>query len=807
MSKSLIIVESPAKAKTINRYLGKEYQVLASVGHIKDLPKKELGVNIDRSFEPQYQVMKSKSEIIRKIRHAAKSANKVYLASDPDREGEAIAAHLSEIIQDVYSGKIYRLLLYEITKHTILDSLKHPQELDFSKYNAQKARRVLDRLVGYQISPLLWERVRYRLSAGRVQSVALRLICEREEQIRKFQSEEYWKIQAQTLTSNDALLEIRLVKYLDKTIDIHSKDQDKVIIRSEEDVQFILDQVSQEQFAVSKVTPKQRFRKSSPPFITSTLQQDAINKLGFSSSRCMRIAQQLYEGVNENMGGLITYMRTDSVRVSDVAIKEVRALICQQFGDPFCSVIPNQYPQRGNQKIQNAHEAIRPTNVHQTPEQTKDVLNQEQQKLYELIWKRFVASQMAAAVFDLIQIDIQTGDYLWRANGSILTFAGFLKLYTSENREDENDKLLPPVKEGEILTVQKFEPSQHFTEPPPRYGSASLIKALEYLEIGRPSTFTAIMEVITKRDYVEMNHKRFQPTQTGMRVNDLLIENFSEFINVDFTADMERELDLIEASEASWVDVISQFYEKFSKNLTLAKSQMRNLKQESQPTDIPCKKCGQTMLLRWGKNGDFLSCSAYPECSFTAEVEFDEEGKPQLQEVQVSDEPCEKCGGDMVIKTGRFGKFAACNNYPKCKNTKPLNAQAPESVEGTCENCGAGLVKRQGSYGAFVACETYPACKYIKKEKAETGCTCPECSQERILQRRSRRGKIFYSCAGYPKCQFSIWNRPFKQQCPQCQFPILSIKETKTKQTVLCPNPDCQYEANPEEYENEISES
>ena len=805
MAKSLIIVESPAKAKTISRYLGKDYQVLASVGHIKDLPKKELGVNIDGNFEPQYQVMQSKNDVIRNIRKAAKSAKHIYLASDPDREGEAIAAHLSEIIQDVYSGKIYRLLLHEITKHTILDSLKNPQELDFSKYDAQKARRVLDRLVGYQISPLLWERVRYRLSAGRVQSVALRLICEREEQIRKFQSEEYWKIHAQTKTDNDASLEIRLAKYQGKTIDIHSKDKDKAVIRSEEEVKAILDKVSQEQFAISSVTKKQRSRKPAPPFITSTLQQDAINKLGFSSSRCMRIAQQLYEGIDEKMGGLITYMRTDSVRVSDVAIQEVRALINQKFGDSFCPKKANQYSKKSKQKAQDAHEAIRPTNVNQTPDQTKNFLNNEQQKLYELIWKRFVASQMASALFDQTQIEIQTGDYLWRANGSILAFSGFLTLYNVESSQDENDKLLPPVKEGEILKVQKFDPSQHFTEPPPRYGSASLIKTLEELEIGRPSTFTAIMEVITKREYVEMNEKkRFEPTQIGIRVNDLIIENFSEFINVGFTASMEKELDDIEASEENWVDVISRFYEKFSKSLTLAKSQMRNLKQEAKPTDIPCKKCDQTMSLRWGKNGDFLSCSAYPECPFTAEVEFDEKGNPQLQEVQVTDEPCEKCGGEMVIKTGRFGKFAACGNYPKCKNTKPLNAQAPEPVEGTCENCGAGLVKRKGRYGDFVACETYPACKYIKKEKAETGCTCPECSQEQILQRRSRRGKIFYSCAGYPKCKFSLWNRPIKQQCPNCQFPILSIKETKTKKTILCPNQDCQYEADPEEYKNQL---
>lgn len=795
MAKSLVIVESPAKAKTINKYLGNKFQVMASVGHVKDLPKDRLGVDIDNNFEPEYNVMSSKSTVLKDIRKAAKTAENVYLAADPDREGEAIAMHLAEELKNSFKGSIQRLLLFEITKKSVLEQIENAGTLNFHKYEAQKARRVLDRLVGYQISPLLWEKVRFGLSAGRVQSVAVRLICEREAEIQKFKSEEYWSVTAQAETDKGDVIPIRLTQHNGKGIKIGN----------EEEATTVVEQSKQATFQVSKVTKKQRLRNPVPPFITSTLQQEAARKLSLSSAQTMRLAQQLYEGINEETGGLITYMRTDSLRTSDDALAEVRSMITESYGEQFCPKSPRVYKAKQAKKVQDAHEAIRPTTTKLTPSKTKQFLDKDQQRLYELIWNRFVSSQMASAVFDQTQVEITAGDYLWRVSGSVLVFPGFLKLYeegTDDVKKDDEQQQLPALAEGDILKIQTITPAQHFTEPPPRYSQATLIKVLEEKGIGRPSTFATIMETITKRDYVEKIKNRFHPTSIGLLVNDLLVGNFPDILDVTFTAQFEDILDEVEEGAANWTVAISKFYDKFKADLDVAKVEMRDVKKQEIPTDIECDNCGNMLVIKWGKNGEFLACSNYPECKNTAEFVRNAEGKPEIAKPELSDITCEKCGNPFTIKNGRYGKFLACSNYPECKNTRPMEETEITPVEGTCEICGSGLVRRKGRFGPFISCVNYPECKYIqKKAQVDTGITCPECEKGTLLEKKSRRGKVFFSCSNYPKCKYALWNPPVKEACPQCGFPILEEKQTKKAHYLKCPQPDCNYSR---ELENEM---
>ncbi|MBF0279225.1 MAG: type I DNA topoisomerase [SAR324 cluster bacterium] len=794
MSTSLVIVESPAKAKTINKYLGSDFKVLASVGHVKDLPKDRLGVDIENNFEPEYDVIAAKTGVLKDIKKAAKAADKIYLAADPDREGEAIAAHLAEEIRSYFKGDIHRLLLFEITKNSVLETIKKAGALNVHKYEAQKARRVLDRLVGYQISPLLWEKVRFGLSAGRVQSVAVRLICEREALIRKFKSEEYWKISAVAQNQDKKTFQIRFAQQNGKTIKIGDEKTASAIVALSQEAAF----------TVSKVTKKKRLRNPVAPFITSTLQQEAARKLSLSSAQTMRLAQQLYEGTSEEIGGLITYMRTDSLRISDAALSEVRQMITETYGKEFCPKSARVYKSKQAKKVQDAHEAIRPTSMEYPPQKTRSFLNKEQQRLYELIWNRFVASQMESARFDQTQVEITAGELLWRVSGSVLDFSGFLKLYEEGKddvkKDDDEEQSLPPLIEGEVLQVSHITPKQHFTEPPPRYNQATLIKELEEKGIGRPSTFATIMETITKREYVERISNRFHPTSIGLLVNDLLVENFPEILEVSFTAHLENILDSVEEGDADWTEAIRAFYTKFKTDLETAQVSMRDVKKQEIPTDIQCSNCGNMMVVKWGKNGEFLACSNYPECKSTSEFEWDAEGKPQIAKPEVSDIACDKCGNPFIVKTGRYGKFYACSNYPECKNTRPLEEVQVTPVEGTCENCGSGLVRRKGRYGPFVSCAKYPDCKYIqKKAQIDTGIACPQCAKGNLIEKKSRRGKVFYSCSDYPKCKYALWNPPINEACPQCQFPILEEKQTKKNHFIKCPQADCNYSRSPEE--------
>lgn len=757
MPSSLVIVESPAKAKTINKYLGSDFRVLASVGHVKNLPKDRLGVDVDKDFEPEYDVIPSQNKTLSEIRQAAKSVKKIYLASDPDREGEAIAAHLAEELQAHFKGEVFRLLLFEITKNSILEKIKQPGTINLQKYEAQKARRVLDRLVGYEISPLLWKKVRYGLSAGRVQSVAVRLICEREAQIRQFQPEEYWKITATAQNKGSAPFEIRFAQ----------KNGKALAVGNEETATAIVEESKQEKFVVRKVTQKERKSHPVAPFITSTLQQEAARKLSMSSARTMRLAQQLYEGVDDEIGGLITYMRTDSLRIAENALNEVREKIVETYGEEYCPEKPRFYKTKKSKKVQDAHEAVRPTSMEYSPQQTEKFLNKDQQRLYKLIWNRFLASQMASAIFDQTQVEIEAGIYLWRVTGSVLVFPGFQKVYEEgkddAQKEDKAEQLLPDLAKGDVLDIKNINPTQHFTEPPPRYSQATLIKELEEKGIGRPSTFASIMETITKREYVERIKNRFHPTSIGLLVNDLLIENFPEILDVGFTANLEDILDSVEEGEANWNEAIRTFYKKFKTDLETAQVAMRDIKKQETPTDLVCQKCESPMIIKWGKNGEFLACSNYPNCKNTGELQWDAQGNPQMAPPEWSNVSCEKCESLMVVKKGRYGKFLGCSGYPDCKNIKSLE----------------------------------------EKVQIDQGIACPQCKEGSLVQKKTRKGKVFYSCANYPKCKYALWNLPVDESCPQCQFPILEEKQTSKSHVLKCPQANCDY-TRPVQAEEEV---
>ncbi|RMF93757.1 MAG: type I DNA topoisomerase [Candidatus Schekmanbacteria bacterium] len=800
MASKLIIVESPAKAKTINKIVGKDFKVKATIGHIKDLPKSKLGINIENGFEPTYTTIKGKSKTIKELKEAAEKVKEVYIASDPDREGEMIAWHVASVIDHKKKNgkKIYRVLFNEITRDAVKKAIESPGEIDENKVEAQQARRVLDRLVGYKISPLLWKKVMYGLSAGRVQSVALRLICEREEEIKNFVSEEYWTIDAINEAAQPPTFKSRLIEFKNEKIKIANKEESDRIV----------DEVGKEKFTVKKITKKERKRYPLPPFITSTLQQEAYRHYGFSAKKTMVIAQQLYEGLDigeEGTTGLITYMRTDSVRVADEAKRAAREFIKEKYGDKY---FPKQSPEYASGKsAQDAHEAIRPTSPAREPEAIAQYLSKDQMKIYSLIWKRFISSQMTPSIIDSTSVDISAGDYLFRANGNVLKFDGFRKVYTEKKDEESsengngNDKdvYLPEMREGEEVKLLELIPKQHFTEPPPRYTEATLVKQLEKLGIGRPSTYATIMDTIQNRNYTIKEKKKFVPTDLGILINKLLVKSFPDIINTDFTASMENRLDEIEEGKSDRLIVLNEFYEKFEKDLAAAQKEMEV---EEEITEIKCDKCGNMMVKKWGRNGPFLACPAYPECKNTKDFTTDEEGNIKIIDDIETDEICEKCGRKMVVKQGRFGRFLACTGYPECKNTKKIAVENGEVVKKSksklldekCPKCGKPLAQRSGRYGEFISCSGYPKCRFIKPQ--ETGVKClKEGCDGNIVQKKSRKG-IFYGCDRYPDCDFAIWDKPINKECPECGSHYLLQKKKRKNQpsVIVCPNEECGYE-------------
>lgn len=736
--KNLVIVESPTKAKTIKKFLGRDYTVLSSYGHIRDLPKKEMGIDVEKNFAMKYVISPEAKKNVTALKDAAKDASTIYFATDEDREGEAIAWHLITILKPK-KDQSKRIAFHEITKSAITTALKNPRELDLKLVDAQQARRALDRLVGYELSPLLWKKIRMGLSAGRVQSAAVRMIVDRENEIRAFKPQEYWSIEAELKKQKETSEPFRakLIKKDDKTID-------KLDIKNEKEAEGIQTDLKQASYQVAAVSRKSKKKSPAPPFTTSTLQQTAANYLRFSSKQTMMFAQQLYEGVElgaEGSVGLITYMRTDSFNLSPEALATTHQFIKKTYGDKYAPPAPRAFKTK-SKGAQEAHEAIRPTDTKRTPEMVKPYLDERQFKLYDLIWRRLVASQMAEAEFEATTVDIGAKNYLFRATGSVITFEGFLKIYPG----DSKDIKLPPLTEKEILDLVKLHLDQHFTEPPPRYTEASLIKAMEAEGIGRPSTYAPTISTIVDRGYVEKNQdRRFAPTQTGELVNKVLVEHFPQIVDLKFTAEMEKELDEIAQGQREWVPVIKDFYAPFKKNLKLKDKEL---------------------------------------------------DKKELTE-EKTEEKCDKCGSPLVIKMGRFGKFMACSNYPKCKNTKPLAEEAAKQAELSkqyadekCPKCGAPMQIRRGRFGAFLGCTKYPECKGIKPIEKKTGVKCPSCGKGDIVEKRSKKGRTFYACNRFPDCEFALWQKPTGEKCPQCQSLLTFAAGGKVK----CSNKECTFE-------------
>ncbi len=798
MNKSLVIVESPAKAKTIGKYLGKQYTVKASLGHVKDLPKRELAVDVERGFEPTYELIEGKKKLIQELKKASKEAEGVYLAADPDREGEAICAHLAEELGGKKDGrpKIYRVMFNEITKNAIQRAFEHPGKVDRHLVDAQQARRVLDRLVGYQISPLLWDKVRRGLSAGRVQTVALRLIVEREREIRAFEKREYWTVDAHLAGKKPPVIVARLVRKNDEALTIPDEASAQALVAALTDVDYV----------VKSVETREKRRNPVPPFITSTLQQEASRKLRFSVKRTMGLAQRLYEGVDlgeEGSVGLITYMRTDSPRVGAEALTEVRQLIGERYGAQYLPPSPNFY--RSKKEAQDAHEAIRPTSAMRAPDSVQKYLGEDELKLYRLIWMRFVASQMVPAVFDQTTVDILAAgrdgaSYTLRETGTVPKFDGFLAVYEEgkDQKDEEDEELkhkLPAVAEGERLKFRSLDSEQHFTDPPPRYTEATLVKELEADGVGRPSTYASILSTIPEREYVRKDGGRFVPTELGMVVTDLLLESFDDIFDVTYTARLEEALDEIEDGKLGWRDAMSEFYQKFSVDLSRAEKHMTDIKRMEKPTDLVCEKCGKPMVIKWGRHGSFIACTGYPECTNTRELTVDlpDVDKADLNE-QGDEEYCQNCGRPMVLKKGRFGQFYACSGYPDCKTTKPIGGQqkkADVQLEEKCPLCGHNLVLKTGRFGEFTACSDYPKCKYVKHKTI--GVKCPKCGEGDVTERRSKRGKTFYGCSRYPDCDFVAWSKPIAEKCPKCGSPYLVEKWFKSGPVAQCPNAECKY--------------
>jgi DNA topoisomerase I len=821
MTKNLVIVESPAKAKTINKYLGKDYIVMASIGHIKDLPAKDLGVDIQNNFEPHYEIIpdtkkRNNKKIVADLKKTAKTATAIYLAADPDREGEAICQHLAEeIVPKNPAVPAFRVMFNEITKRAVQAAFEHPKQIDGNLVDAQQARRVLDRLVGYKVSPLLCKTIGGRLSAGRVQSVALRMVVEREREIEAFLKTEYWTIGANLTGKQPPAFDARLLKVGEQTVKTGGFDNElkgtEILIGKEAQAKDLVAEAEKQTFVVSEVTTKERKRNPVPPFITSKLQQEAARKLGFSVKKTMMLAQRLYEGSieigAEGGVGLITYMRTDSTRVGEAALGEVRGFVGNQYGANYLPEKAIHY--RSKKDAQDAHEAIRPSEVSRTPDALAQYLKPEELKLYRLIWQRFVASQMMPALFDQTTIDIQAGRFIFRASGSVLKFDGFLKVYQEGRDEkpadEEDERTLPLVAKGETLALNKIDPEQHFTEPPPRYTEATLVKALEEKGIGRPSTYAAIMTTIQDREYVEKKEGRFHPSALGKTVNDVLIDGgFADLFNETYTARMEAELDEIEDGKLKWTDALKDFYGKFSKDLDQFQKYAKEIKNKETPTEEVCLKCGTAgMVQKLGRFGKYLKC---PSCGATRDAEpvaaADGTGSTpasadgsEAEEV----EACDLCGKQMQLKRGRFGPFYGCSGYPECRNIRKVSksgavSKPPEPIDEKCPVDAAQLVKRWGRYGEFISCSNYPKCKYIKRETTGIACPGPGCKGE-LLVKKTKRAKSFYGCSEYPKCEIVYWDKPVTEPCPQCGAPYLLEKTTKKGTTRSCAKEDCDYKS------------
>ncbi len=821
-----MIVESATKAKTIEKYLGKGFSVLASVGHIMDLPKKDIGVELaNRTFEPTLEVSPDKLKVVAQLKRAGAAADEIFLAPDPDREGEAIAYHLAIQLgtNAKERKKIRRVTFNEITKKAVQEAFKHARDVDQNLVYAQQTRRVLDRLVGYQISPLLWDKVRRGLSAGRVQTVAVRLIVEREREIGAFQPVEYWTLDALLHPERqaDKTFKARFVGIGGEPVRVaNGKDKDgkdQFIANALPDSKSMAEVVGAlegAKWSLDSVQSREQQRKPLPPFITSQLQRDASSKLGFNVRRTMGVAQRLYEGVeigSEGMVGLITYMRTDSPRIAPEAIEAAREWIGKQLGAKYLPESANLY--KGKKDAQDAHEAIRPSDVTRTPESIARYLTEEQLKLYRLIWQRFVASQMTPAIFDvttakIVAVSSKTGkSYDFRVSGSVVRFDGFLKVYeVQEEKKDEDEESankLPNLDNVKALALEKLLDEQHFTSPPPRYNEGSLVKVLEERGIGRPSTYASIISTIQDREYVSKINGRFYPTEIGMVVCDLLVESFPYIFDTKYTAKLEEELDDIEEGKEKWTDLLNGFYDHFEDELKHADKKMRNIKRMEQVTNEKCDLCGSPLVLKWGKFGSFFACSAYNKkdpasCTFTKE---NTAGKPDMntpeaQEAGEQEEYCENCGRVMVLRRGPFGMFMSCPGYnddPPCKTFRKLSQKqqqkqsTPKPTGEDCPVCGKPLVLRQGAYGEFVSCSGYPKCKYIKQNLIE-GMKCPKCGVGDIAERKARRGNIFWGCTNYPKCDFTSNNKPVPTKCPKCSSSYLVEKTLKSGVYLECPN-------------------
>ena len=743
--KSLLIVESPTKVKTLKKFVGRDFVIMASVGHLKDLPKSKLGVDVDNNFSPEYITIRGKGKILSDLKKEAKKANDIYLAPDPDREGEAIAYHIGNEVAKHTEGKIYRVMFNEITKSAVKEAIKNPTEVNINRFYAQQARRILDRLVGYKISPLLWKKVQPGLSAGRVQSVALRIVCDRENEIKAFKSEEYWTITLDVEGQVKPKFQSKLFKIDGNKAEIANQVSADEVVKNLKNAEFILD----------GLVKKERKRNPVAPFITSTLQQEASRKLNFSPKKTMMIAQRLYEGLpvgSRGTVGLITYMRTDSTKFSVEATEAIRDYIVNRYGDKFCPKEPNVY--KSKKSAQEAHEAIRPTDVSIVPSEIKEYLEKDMFRLYELIWARSVSCQMVPAILDTTTFDIRSGQYLFRSNGSIVKFSGFMQVYV-ESGDDEaaekdikpGDKILPELSKGEKLKLLEIDPEQHFTQPPARFSEAMLVKKLEEEGVGRPSTYAAIISVIKDRAYVESEERRLAPTKLGYLVSDLLLEHFPKFMTTKFTADMESQLDQIEFGETEWVKTLQSFYTPFKLNLDEAEKKIGD--SEVEETDEICDKCSQPMIVKWGRFGKFMACSGYPDCKNTKQISKEGSDGKAVSESTAVEGTCEKCQSSLVLKVGRFGKFIACSNYPDCKFTKPI----------------------------------------------DLGIKCPkdDC-KGKIAARRSKKGRMFYGCTAYPNCDFVSWDKPVPEPCPKCNNAYTVEKWKKDEGTsIICPESECDY--------------
>lgn len=759
MSKNLVIVESPAKAKTIQKYLGNDYEVLASYGHVRDLPARKGSVKPDDHFAMIYAPLEKNARHIETIAKMLKKSDALLLATDPDREGEAISWHIYELMKErnlIKDKQVHRIFFNEITKSAIQDAINNPREISMDLVNAQQARRALDYLVGFNLSPLLWKKIRRGLSAGRVQSPALRLIVEREEEIERFVAQEYWKILAQCMHVK-LPFEARLTHYKNEKL------QQFTVNNQDQAHQIKEDLVKQAQgiLVVTQIEKKQRKRKPSPPFITSTVQQEAARKLGFTARKSMMVAQQLYEGIDIGTGtvGLITYMRTDSVNLATEAVDEIRHYINQRYGASNCPPSPRLYKTK-SKNAQEAHEAIRPTSILRTPEMVQSALTADQYKLYSLIWKRTVACQMEDALMDTVAVDLSCGQgNVFRANGSTVTFPGFLSVYEEgrdDSKDDENEgSLLPVLTVGEKVKIEEMQANQHFTEPPPRYSEATLVKALEEYDIGRPSTYAAIIHTLQQREYVIVDKKRFFPTDVGRIVNRFLTGYFTRYVDYKFTAELEDTLDAIARGEKEWIPVLEEFWKPFIQQIQTTDEQVQRKDVTTEVLDEACPKCNKPLSIRLGKRGRFIGCTGYPECDYTQDLsgQDGEKNEPEVVEGRV----CPACSSPLHIKTGKYGRFIGCSSYPQCKHMEPL------------------------------------------EKPADTGVECPKCHQAKILQRKSRKGKIFYSCGNYPKCDYALWNEPIAKPCPKCSWPILTVKESKRfGKQILCPQEGCGYSSKEE---------